>query len=629
MKGLLNIMTDQKIEILTDVQHVLLRPGMYIGSTRKETQNFWIVNEDGKLEKQEVAYIPGLFKLFSEILDNAIDEHVRGHGNRIDVTVNYEDGTYEIRDYARGIPLEKHKEAKVPTPQVVFTQLRAGSNFNDEDRKTVGMNGVGASLATVFAEKLIVKVWRRSKLYQQAFTNNMGTIGKPDVGRNTKKDSGTYVMFKPDMKIFTDHIPIELIRKRCLEITVAFPGLEVHLFEVADGNTKKTVYSTKNFEDFVKRFDTEYHLIENKKMGMKLAVCHNNATEAFEQYSNMNGADTFRGGTHVDYFKAKVAENLREKVKKEFKLEATNADVAKNLLVVLFQQWNAPQFDGQTKDKFVNDKKEVAEHYDSLFTPRKVTSIVSNLPTIKQAVVDMVSIKNDRKEMAELRRAHRKISKKKVPKLIEASGKDRMKCTLYITEGDSAISNLATVRDSKTMAGIPLRGKVLNVDGMSPKKIVENKEIQALLNSIGLAIGEPASVRNLNYGRIVIATDQDMDGYCIRCLLVNFLYRFWSELFDQGRVYILETPLYEVIEKNKTTHYFYNKEEFEEFMKGRKSGAYEISYFKGLGSCGKEAWDYMINKKPNIVRITNHDKAKKSLKLVFGDDSDARKEWLS
>jgi DNA topoisomerase-2 len=619
-------MTEQKIEILSDIEHVLIRPGMYIGSTRLEKKECWIV-QDGVVSKREVEYVPGLFKIFCEILDNALDEHLRGFGDRIEITINRDDDTYEIQDYARGIPICKHKEAGVPTPQVVFGQLRTGSNFNDEERSTVGMNGVGASLTTIFSEKLIVKICRDGKMYQQAFTHNMNHIGDPDVRRKKQKYTGTSVLFKPDPKIFKHTIPLELIEKRCLELSVAYSELEILLHIIEDGQTVTHTF-VRDFESFVKMFQTGYKVVEDKKLGMKLALCLN-TQDSFDHFSNVNGADTFRGGTIVDYFKELFVNDLKEKLKKEYKIEATNADIAKKLLVVSFQNWNAPQFEGQTKEKFVNEKKEVVSFFDKFFTARRVTTIINDVEGLKDALYELIIEKKDKKELAELRKKQKTLNKKKIPKLIEASSKNRMECSLYVTEGDSAISNLATVRDSRKMAGIPLRGKVLNVMGMSPKKVIENKEIQTLMTAIGLAIGEKATPKTLNYGRIVIATDQDMDGYCIRCLLVNFFHRFWPELFDHGRVYILETPLYEVIDKKGKTSYFYNKEEFETHMHCKKTAAYEISYFKGLGSCGKEAWQYMINEKPNLVRIDMDDTSHDKLKLAFSEDTKARKEWLA
>lgn len=621
---------EQKIEILDDISHAILRPGMYIGSTRLETQNFWILNGEDKFEKKDIKYIPGLLKIFVEILDNALDEHINGHGNQIDVTINHDTSEYSVRDYGRGIPLEKHKEAKLPTPQVVFTHLRAGSNFQDEVRETVGMNGVGASLTTIFSEKLFIEIIRRGKIYQQTFLNNLSKIEKPKITKKKSTDrNGTFVCFKPDMKIFSELIPVGLIKKKCLDLTVAYPNLKIVFTEIKDGKEKQNEIKCKSFSDFMERFDTEYKIFEDKKLRLKLAICHNTFSDTFDQYSNINGADTFRGGTHIDYIKDIFVPHFKEKIKKEFKVEPSTYDVTKHMLIVMFQTWNNPQFEGQTKEKFVNCKKEVTDYFNDVFTTRKLTSISNDLKELKQSINDLVNIKSDKKEMSELRKAQKKHLKKKVPKLIEASSKDRSKCSLYITEGDSAIANLASVRNSKIMAGLPLRGKVLNVFDVTPKKIVENKEIQSLMAVLGLTIGEKATPKSLNYGKIIIATDQDMDGYCIRCLLVNLFYKFWPELFDNGHVYVLETPLYEVIGKKGKTHYFYNKEEFNDFMKNKKSSAYEISYFKGLGSCGKEAWDYMINENPNIVRISNSKDSKLKLKLAFGSDTDARKKWLT
>lgn len=623
---------DQSIKILSDIEHILLRPNMYVGNIFLETKDFWVFDiENQHMVIKSINYIPALYKIFCEVLDNCIDEHIRGYGKQIDVNIRLDNGSYEIRDYARGIPLNKHKEAKVPTPQVVFTQLRSGSNFeNEEKRMTVGMNGVGASLATVFSKKLIVRVWRSGKLYQQAFTDNLSHIGRPSKKALKTKETGTAVYFEPDYTIFKERIPVELIRKRCMELAVAFPNLKINL-TLNDGmaDISHEEYNYPNFEDFVKLFKTEYQLLEDKKTGLKMALCYNNQTETFEQVSNVNGADTFRGGTHVDFLRDIFVSDLRDKIKKESKLETTVYDIQKQMLLICFHLWNAPMFEGQTKEKLVNDKKEFVEHFDGLFTARKVTNMTKEMVVMKEAIIDMVSEKLDKKEMAELRKTQKKLSKQKVAKLIKASSKESMKCSLYITEGDSAISNLAMVRDSKTMAGLPLRGKVLNVMGMRAKAVVENKEIQALMNVIGLTVGEKATSKNLNYGKIIIATDQDMDGYCIRCLLVNFFYRFWPELFDHGRVYILETPLYEVIElKTDKTNYFYNKKDYEDFMKNKNNSKFEVSYFKGLGSCGREAWDYMINEKPNIVRVNNGDLSSSKLKLAFGKDANARKEWL-
>lgn len=627
------------IKILSDRDHCLKRPEIWIGSTRVEKREFWIV-ENNSLNKEEIDYIPGQYKLFCEILDNAIDEYVRGYGDKIKVHYDMTTGFITIKDNARGIPIDIHKEAKVHTPQVVFAQLRSGSNFNDDARETIGMNGVGASLATIFSEKLILEIHRDNKVYKQAFSENMSRIGKPNITDAKSKNTGTAVSFKLDPNIFKIQLSPKLIRKRCHELSYAFPKLEFQLTIIPDlGEEIKETFKGNDFESLIKLVSDEYRIVEEK--GFKIAICFNKKTESFEQISNVNGADTWRGGTHIDYFKDLFCSDVQEKIKKEHKIEVSTGDVAKNMFLVLFTTWNAPSFEGQTKEKLVNDKKDIAAFYSSFFSSRKVTSITTDLTGLRQKTVDDVSAKNDKKLLSELKKTQKALDRKRIPKLIECSSKIRQDCSIYITEGDSAISNFASVRNAKTMAGLPLRGKILNTQGVNLKDIVENKELQSIMASIGLKLGEEpfnrnnrgiATSSNLSYGKIIIATDQDMDGYSIRCLLVNFFYSFWPDLFTEGSVYILESPLYEVIDKKKhEPAYFYNKEEYEEYMKNKKSANYEISYFKGLGSCGKEAWNYMINEKPNLIQLSSSDahKSKEILKMAFGDDSDVRKKWIA
>lgn len=632
---------DQDIKILTDVEHVLKRPLMYVGRIDPDKQEFWIPTTSGKMEKKEIEYIPAAYKIFNEVLDNSLDEHIRGFGDVITISIDKETGFYAIEDRGRGIPIDIHKEAKVHTPQVVFTQLRSGSNFDDTDRQTVGMNGVGAALATIFSEKLVVQVRREGKLYQQTFSKNLSKISEPFINKDDKKKrTGTLVKFKPDPNIFKIPIPEELIHKRCLDLVYMYPKLTINLKIVGEKDDEVTKYEGSKFEEYLKRFDSEYSYYEDKSQGIKAAILFNKMTDNFEQVSNVNGADTFRGGTHIDGLKEILCEHIKTKIKDEFKLEVSNADISKKMLLVLFQNYNAPQFEGQTKEKLATDKVALKKIYEDAFSSRRLTSMLSELPTFKQAIVDEVLLKNEKKDLKDLKDRQKGIDRKKIAKLIEASGRDRSVCSIYITEGDSAISTLASVRDSKTMAGLPLRGKVMNVLETSAKDVLENKEIQSIMSAIGLKIGEsPLDIKfnkveksHLNYGKIVIATDQDMDGYSIRCLLINFFFKFWPELVQYGFVYILETPLYEIIDhKEEDIHYFYNKEDYEKFIKNKNTNKFEISYFKGLGSCGKDAWNYMINTAPNLIQVQAKDvkETTEILKMAFGLDPEVRKKWLT
>ena len=620
----------EDVKILSDNQHVLLRPGMYIGPIVPETKEFWVI-EKGKMVKKEIEYIPGLYKIFCEVLDNAIDEHQRGFCNTIDVIVDYEKNRYTVGDNGRGISPEKHSCGK-HTPEVVFTMLRSGTNFNDDDRETIGMNGVGAALTNIFSEKFSIDIMRDNKHYMQVFRNNNTDIDLPIIKKKKSKTTGTKISFHPDQKIFKKRLNPSLVYKRCIELSYMFPDLKINLN--IDGKTK--TLQGKKFEDLVKLFGEDYDIVESKQHNVRLAILKSDGN-GFDHFSNVNGADTWRGGSHIDCVKDIFVTKMREIIKKKYKTEITVNDAAKHLTLILFQRINAPQFDGQTKEKLSTDKKIIADIFNDIISPRKLTSLTKGMDGIVQQIYETVIEKNDAKEMAELRKAQRNLKSKKIPKLIDCNSRNRKNCTLYITEGDSAVGPISSIRDPKTQAGLPLRGKILNVAGMSPKEIIKNQEIQTLMSAIGLEIGKsPISqsrgkfeLTTLRYGNISILTDADHDGSAIRCLLINFFYRFWPELLLNNIVTISEAPIYEVYEsRGKKTHFFYEREEYEKFIKGKASSGFDVTYFKGLGSCDKNAWKFFINEQPKMYPVTIDDAAKIKLDMAFGSDSEKRKDWL-
>ena len=624
-------MTEVKdVKILTDNEHVLLRSEMYIGSTNIEKQSFFVPIKD-KFEIREIDNIPGLYKIVNEIIDNAVDEHQRGFCDEVWVSVDTEDGTYSVKDTGRGIAPEKHSSGKY-VPEVLFTMLRSGTNFDDSKRNTIGMNGVGAALTNIFSTTFTVEIHRDDKVYIQSFLNNNKDVSPPQIRKEKTKKSGTKVTFIPDKKIFKKLLNPLLLRKRCFELAYMFPELTINLR--IDGEVEK--FSGKKFEDFVKMFGDEYYVLDEKKLGVRLAIVKGNG-EAMTQFSIVNGADTIRGGTHIDYVKELFVERLKEIIKKEYKLEANNNDLAKHLHIINFLKINAPKFDSQTKEKLSTAKEDIAKIYDEILTTRRINIVIESMKGLVTQIYDSLMSKNEAKELSELRKTQKDIKSKKVAKLIDCSDKDRKNCTIFLTEGDSAVAGLSAIRDTKHHAGLPLRGKVLNVTGMAPKDIIENKEIQTLMAVLGLEFGKcpvkivrgKAELDGLRYGNISILTDADHDGSAIRCLLINFFYRFWPELFEHGLVTISEAPLYEIIEKKTNKQeFFYEKQEFLNFLKSRNSSDYEISYFKGLGSCDESGWDFFINKKPKMYKVEKDDNSKSKLTMAFGEDANLRKQWL-
>lgn len=627
-------MTEVKdVKVLDEITHILNRSGVYIGSIAIEKQEVWILQKN-KFEQKEIEFIPGLYKIFNEILDNVVDIHIKGTCSEVHVTVDTEDGMFTVQDFGPGISPEKHPTGKY-LPELLFTTLRSGSNFNDitgGKRETIGTNGFGAALTNIFSSTFTVQIERDDKIYLQTYKNNNKEIGEPQIIKKKTKQSGTKITFIPDSKIFKKKLNPILIKKRCMELAYMFPGLTINLTIDAESE----VFIGKCFEDFVKMFGSEYQIIDEKKDGFRLAIVKGEG-ECFTQYSMINGADTHKAGSHIDYIKTCFVDKLKELLWKSYKLEATSADISKHLHIIAFMKVNAPQFDGQTKERLTTDIKEMEAIIGEYLTPRKITSMCNEMPKLLEQIYESLMSKNEANEIRDLKKAQKEIKFKKVPKLIDCSSKDRIKCTIYLTEGDSAVAGLSAVRDTKLQAGLPLRGKVLNVSDMTPGEVIKNVEIQTLMSVLGLEIGKnpikisrgKVELDGLRYGNISILTDADHDGSSIRCLLINFFYRFWPQLFEHGIVTISEAPLFRIKDKkSRISQFFYEKSEFNEYIKTHTTDNCEISYFKGLGSCDKEGWDFFINKKKKIYPIEVDDTAKGLLKLAFGDSSDDRKDWL-
>lgn len=627
-------MTEVKdVKILTEVEHCINRPNVYIGSISTEKQVFWLPHKE-KMVQKELDFIPGLYKIFNEILDNVVDIHIKKLATEAWVTIDTESNMFTIKDNGPGISPEKHSTGK-HLPELLFTTLRSGSNFNDisgGERKSIGMNGMGAALTNIFSSKFIVEIERDDKIYIQTYQNNNRDISEPQIIKKKTKHSGTKIIFIPDMKIFKKKLNPILIKKRCLELSYMFPELTINL-EI-DGETE--VYKGKNFEDFIKMFSDEYQIIDEKKDGFRIAIVKGDG-EAFTQYSMVNGADTHKGGSHIDYIKSCFVDKFKDMLWKNYKLEASAMDIAKHLHIVAFLKINAPQFDGQTKERLTTDIKEVETIISEYLTPRKITSMSNDMTKTFQQIYETLISKNQAKELADIKKAQKEIKFKKVPKLIDCSSKDRLKCTIYLTEGDSAVAGLSAVRDTKFQAGLPLRGKVMNVSDMPPAEVIKNAEIQTLMSVLGLEIGRSpikisrgkVELETLRYGNISILTDADHDGSSIRCLLINFFFRFWPELFEHKIITISEAPLFRIKnKKSNAAQFFYEKTEFNTFIKSHNTSDCEVSYFKGLGSCDKEGWNFFINTKPKSYPVEIMENAKDLLKLAFGEDSNARKDWL-
>ena len=621
---------EERYKKLTDIEHVLLRPGMYIGSTQPHTADCWVYNDTThKMEKRSVTWNPGLQKLFDEVISNSVDHSKREEGKHLDVIrVEVDRTTGEISVYDNGgIPVVMHKEHNMYVPTMLFAELKAGSNFDDsEARDWVGTNGVGASLVNIFSTEFRVETCDGKLQFRQDFFKNNHERKEPKIKEADKNH--TKITFTPDYERLgctLDEDNYAKIVRRIVDVAACNPNIKVYL----NGDR----IQVKSFKEYVELYASEFEY-EELASGWKIGVAHSD--DGFQHVSFVNGSETADGGSHVDFLGLQLSEKLREFFKKKHKVDVKPSEIRQHITLFIDAKVINPRYTSQTKEKLINElAKEVrdsCEISDKLI--RKITQ-----SHIIQSVLDWVAAKAQAAQMAELRKINKNVDKadpRKVEKFSDANEKrDRHKCVLLFTEGDSAAKSVQSGRGKSPYIGsFPLKGKPLNVSDVDPKKILENEEIKKILTITGLKLGEKVtSVAQLRFGKFGFTTDADVDGAHIQGLLNNLFYRFWPELFELGVIHIFRTPLIKVFQKNKKDLWFYTEREFKDWeaTEGQKIRSWTFKYFKGLGtSTSKEFAEYLSDLDTHLVRIsieTNEDRD--MLDLAFnGQRADDRKAWL-
>lgn len=587
-------------------EHILLRPGRYIGSITNHTEETWVLEYDSMVKK-ELTWNPALVKLFDEIISNSVDESKRPGSKLNTIKVNiHDDGSLEIVDNG-GIPVEKHKDTGEYVPEMVFGRVLAGSNFDDEEDSVVtGQNGEGASLTNIFSKTFHVETCDGKKRFVQTFSNNMYERTKAKITNGMK--NYTMVWYMPDYERFgmkkLDEGTKAKIIKRVYDVAGCNPNLKVYL----DG--KKI--DIKSFKDYVSLFSEDLIYEENKDWQVAVSTSEG----SFEHVSFVNGTETKIGGTHINYVVIQIQEKIREFLKKKYKMDVKPAEIRNHIRLFINATIVNPRYSSQTKDELITEAKNYKTEYTAsqLFINKILKS------SVIQSTIDWIEAKKLQQEKAELAKA-KKTKRKTVSSHLPANGKNRENCILFITEGDSAISNLINVRDSDVHGGFPLRGKPKNISEMKLTEIIKNKELSELMDVINLTPGHRAT--DLSYGTIAIMADADEDGKSITALLINF-FSLWPELFKEKRIKILMSPV--VIAKHgKQEKRFYN---YQDYIKEAKSlDGWSIEYNKGLGSLSLEEYDKMINN-PLFCEVIHDREWKKSLELAFGKDASLRKQWL-
>lgn len=603
---------EQQYRKLDDIEHCLLRPGMYIGSTKTRNDECYLLDKDGKFEKRFVSRNPGFLKLFDEVISNAADEHRRnGSLNRIDVTTDIKTGKISVRDNG-GIPVAKHSEHNEWVPEMIFSNLKAGSNFDDsEDRLVAGTNGVGATLTNIFSVEFTVNTCDGKKEFLQVFQNNMRERGEARV-KSRRKSGFTEISYLPDYKQFDlaglDQDHIQLMRKRCADLAACNPLLRIFF------NGER--FSYPSFSAYCRLYVDD--VIYEGSERWKIAI--GTSSGSIQQVSFVNGVATLDGGTHIDFVANQVVDAVRARLKKRHKIDLRPAEIKNHVFVFVSADIVNSSFSSQTKEKLITDPRDFGSRHE--LSDKFLKSVCGS--EMIQNILDWAQQKKKADERRALRQLNKKLDKEKVLKLIDAKGRKRDKCTLSLFEGDSASSAFRKYRDPMTQGAFPLRGKFLNVTGMPASKVIQNKEVQALLNAIGLRLGEEPE--NLRYGKVLIYSDADPDGDSIAGLLTNFFGRYWPELLEKRMLYRVMTPLV-VAQKKDDRKMFYTNEEFEVWSKSGATRGWDVSYKKGLAALEDPEYKDII-RHPKMFALVPGDDLDQSLEDWFGDNADIRKRKM-
>jgi len=603
---------EERYKKLDDISHCLKRPGMYIGSTKTRADQCYALNEMGRFEMQSVQQNPGFLKIFDEIISNAADEHRRNPKlNRIDVTVDQKTGKIAVKDNG-GIPVAKHSEHQEWIPEKIFSNLKAGSNFDDtEDRLLAGTNGVGATLTNIFSSEFHIETCDGKKFFSQKFRSNMREREEPKVSK--KRGVGfTQITYLPDFKQFgmsgLDDHHVTLMKKRCIDVAACNPTLKVYF------NGKR--YSYPSFASYCRMYVDDIQFEASERW--KIAVGASDG--GLQHVSFVNGVFTSDGGTHVDFIATQIVNAIRARLKKKHKVDLRPSEIKNHLFVFVSADIINSSFSSQTKEKLITDPRDFGSKHE--LSDKFLKAVCAS--EVIQRILDWAQQKKKADERKALRQLNKKLSKQKVLKLIDAKGRKREKCTLSLFEGDSASSAFRKYRDPMIQGAFPLRGKFLNVAGLPASKVIQNKEVQALLNAIGLRLGEEP--KNLRYGKILIYSDADPDGDNIAGLLVNFFGRYWPELLEQKKLLRVMTPLV-VADKKDQKLMFYTNEEFEAWAKNNKSSGWNVSYKKGLAALEDPEYKDII-KSPKMFALVPGQDLNQSLEDWFGSDSDVRKKKM-
>ena len=628
------------IQVLEGLEAVRKRPGMYLGDPH-----------DGS----------ALHHCIWEVVDNSVDEHLAGHTDLIEVVLN-KDGSLNIRDYGRGIPVDEHAEFGISATEVIMTKLHAGGKFDNSSYKVSGgLHGVGVSAVNAVSKWMEVTIHRNKKVYHQRYEAGVPT--SPLIETGICDDTGTLIAFKPDLGIFTNvtEFEFEQIDNRLKETSFLNAGLKI---VITDNRSDDVHVSSHHYEgglsEYVSQMNSGREIlhseviqitggkeIEKGEVTVDLALQWSNAfSESIRCYTNIiRNKD---GGTHMSGLRTALTSCLNSYAKKRnlLKGEALSGDdVREGLAAIVSIKHPDPSFSSQTKDKLVSS--EVTGIVQTVVY-EKLGEFFEENPSIAKTIIEKALLASKARKAAqkarELTRRKGVLEGGGLPgKLADCQSRDPSECEVYLVEGDSAGGSAKTGRDRRIQAILPLRGKILNVERQKHNlvKVFQNQEIQTMIRALGAGVGNNPEdegafdTSKLRYSKIIIMTDADIDGAHIRTLMLTFLWRFMRPAITEGHVYIAQPPLFQ-LSKGRVSRYAFSDEErdliMEDLRGDNPNAKIGIQRYKGLGEMNPEQlWTTTMDPETRtMLRVTVKDaeESDRMFEILMGDDVPDRRAFI-
>jgi DNA gyrase subunit B len=621
------------IQALEGMEHVRMRPSMYIGDVG----------------------VRGLHHLVYEVVDNSIDEAMGGYCDTIGVAIN-EDGSITVEDNGRGIPVDMHKKEGVSALEVVMTKIGAGGKFDKDSYKVSGgLHGVGVSVVNALSNHMRSTVFRDGKIYEQEYEKGKAMYPVKQVGETERR--GTTQTFYPDDTIFTQttEFSYDTLAARMRELSFLNKGITITLSDKRQKDDKgefvsEVFHSDEGLKEFVKFLDGNRepiisHVIsmesDKGEVPVEVALIYNTSYSE-NIFSYVNNINTHEGGTHLSGFRRGLTNTLKKYADnsgllEKLKFEISGDDFREGLTAIISVKVAEPQFEGQTKTKLGN--REVVAPVSQAVSEMLENYLEEN-PNDARTIVQKVILAAQARHAA--KKAREMVQRKTVMgggglpgKLSDCSEQDPAKCEVFLVEGDSAGGTAKQGRDRAFQAIMPLRGKILNVEKAMHHKVFENEEIRNIFTALGVTIGTAEDSKALNldklrYHKVVIMCDADVDGSHISTLILTFFFRFMKELIENGHVYIATPPLYLVKKGNKKEYAW--TETQRDIANERMGGGAAIQRYKGLGEMNAEQlWETTMNPEFRTLRQVSIDsltEADRIFSMLMGDEVPPRREFI-